>query len=48
MSIIPPVDLISLIHNDQAIFCEKVELTIAGAETIFAAKFFVASILELY
>ena len=48
VSIIPPVDLISLIHNDQAIFCDKVELTIAGAETIYGARFFVASVLELY
>ena len=45
MSIIPPVDLISLIHNDQAIFCDKVELTFAGAEPIYGARLFVASVL---
>ena len=48
MSIIPPVDLISLIHKDQAIFCDKVELTFAGAEPIYGARFFVASVLEIY
>ena len=48
VSIIPPVDLISLIHNDQTIFCHKVELTFAGAEPIYGARFFVASVLELY
>ena len=48
VSITPPVFLKSSLPNTHAIFCEKVELTIAGAEPIYAAKFFVASILELY
>ena len=48
MSFIPQVVLISLIHNDQAIFCDKVELTFAGAEPLYGARFFVASVLELY
>ena len=38
----------TLIHNDQAIFCDKIELTFAGAEPIYGARFFVASVLELY
>ena len=45
MSFIPQVDLKSLIHNDQAIFCDKVELTFAGAESVCGTRFFVASVL---
>ena len=48
MSFIPQVDSKSLIHNDQAIFCDKVELTFAGAESIYGTRFFVASVLEIY